>query len=132
MIKRIIGAEPLESALAPSPRQDRSGPDLQSAVGCRTIPRADGLASRIAAVRAHGVERLRISVENGAGSSGLFYTVRAWIARVGGVPLSGVRFFDPRILVLDLQVAFLDPQVTVLDPQVYRRSAPTRLTSVSR
>ena len=91
---------------------------MQSAVGCRTIPRADGLASRIADVRAHGVGRLRISAQDGAGSPGLFYPVRAWIARVGGLSLSGVRFFDPRILVLDLQVTYLDLQVTLLDLQV--------------
>jgi hypothetical protein len=56
-------------------RQDCSEPDLQSAVGCRTIPRADGLASRIAAVRAHGVGRLRISAQDGAGSPGLFIRI---------------------------------------------------------
>ena len=156
MIKRIIAAEPLESALAPSPRRgaersvhttqvkvtsspsrlikreleialhrtgdgtrrEGSGPGLQSAAGCRTIPRADGLAARIAAVRAHGVGRPRISAQDGAGSPGLFYPVRAWIARVGGVPLAEVRFFDPGILFFDLQVTLLDLQVTLLDLQV--------------
>jgi hypothetical protein len=91
---------------------------LQSAAGCRTIPRAAGPASRIAAVRAHGVGRLRNSAQDGAGSPGLFYPVRAWIARVGGVPLARVRFFDPGILFFDLQVTYLDPQVTFLDLQV--------------
>jgi hypothetical protein len=118
MIKRIIAAAPLESALAPSPRRDCSGPDLQSAVGCRTIPRADGLGERIAALRAHGVGRLRISAEDGAGSPGLFYPDRAWIARVGGIPRAEVRFFDPGILFFDLQVTFSDLQVTFLDLRV--------------
>jgi hypothetical protein len=94
------------------------GPDLQSAAGCRTIPRAAGPASRIAAVRAHGVGRLRNSAQDGAGTPGLFYPDRAWIARVDGVPLARVRFFDPGILFFDLQVTYLDPQVTFLDLQV--------------
>jgi hypothetical protein len=99
-------------------RRTGFGFGLQSAAGCHTILRADGLVWRIAAVRAHEVGRLRISAQDRAGSPGLFYPVRAWIARVGGVPLAEVRFFDPGILFFDLQVAFLDLQVTYLDLQV--------------
>jgi hypothetical protein len=95
-----------------------SGPGLQSAAGCRTIPGLTVWAWKNAAFRSHGVGRLRISAQDGAGSPGLFYPVRAWIARVGGVPLAGVRFFDPGILFFDLQVTLLDPQVTYLDLQV--------------
>jgi hypothetical protein len=113
MIERIIAAEPLESAPAPSPRRgakrsvhtarvkvtsspsrltrreleialhrkgdgirrEGPGPGLQSAAGCRTIPRADGLASRIAAVRAHGAGRLRISAQDGLGAPGCFIRI---------------------------------------------------------
>jgi len=69
------------------------------------------LGQRNAAFRAGRVGRLRISAEDEDGSSGLFDPDRAWIARVGGVPLAEVRFFDSRIL-------FFDPWVTVLDPRV--------------
>ena len=127
------------STLLETGRRDGSRSDLQLSANCHTIPRADGLSWRNAALRAGGAGRLRISAEERDGSSGLCHPERAWIARAGGVPVTGVRFFDLEILffgpqvtfhdqqvtfsdlqvtVLDLQVAVLDLQVTVLDLQV--------------
>ena len=79
---------------------------------------ADGRSWRNAALRARGVGRLRISAEERDGSSGLFHPDRAWIARVGGVPLAGVRFFDSGILFFDPRVTWLDPRVAFVDPRV--------------
>jgi hypothetical protein len=65
-----------------------------------------------------GAGRLRISAEERDGSSGLCHPERAWIARAGGVPVTGVRFFDLEILFFGPQVTFHDQQVTFSDLQV--------------
>ncbi len=77
---------------------------------------ADGLSWKNAALRARGVGRLRISAKDGDGISELFHQDRAWIAKVGGVPLTGVRFFDLEILCFRPQVTFPDPRATLSDP----------------
>jgi len=99
-------------------RQDRSNPGLQSATGCRTVLRADDRGGKNAALRAGGVGRPRISAEDEDGRSESFPSDRAWIVRVGGVPLTGVRFFDPVIPFFDPRVAVSDPWVTISDPRV--------------
>jgi hypothetical protein len=50
--------------------------------------------------------------------SGLCDPVRAFIARVGGLPSRGGRFLDPEILVFDPGVTFPEPQVTLSEPGV--------------
>jgi hypothetical protein len=51
------------STLLETGRRDGSRADLQLSAGCHTIPRADSLSWRNAALRARGAGRLRISAE---------------------------------------------------------------------